>query len=111
MCLCVELPLLVLGDRAVAKRGAPIRGALKYDELPTIGGDRLNDLDAGGAAADDADPFAREVDRFFRPARGVQRLAREVCNPFVVWEVVRRQQPGSADHVAGTGAQTVVGFD
>src|SRR5208283_87334 len=67
-----ELLLLLSGNRTVAQWRAPIGSALKNGQLLTIGRDRLDDLDASRAGADDPDALARKIDRLLRPSRTMQ---------------------------------------
>ena len=65
-----------LRQRHVREREDPLRRALEVGELRGSARDRRNELDAGRAAADDADAAAVELD-LITPARGMDELARE----------------------------------
>ena len=43
--------------------------------MADLGGDGLDGLHAGGAGADHGDALAGEIDRFLRPARGMEGLS------------------------------------
>ena len=54
-------------------------------------GDDRDELDSRGARADDADPFAAEVDLLMRPAGCVKRVAAEAVDIFKWGRILRRQ--------------------
>ena len=72
----------LIGDRAVIERRAPVRPALEHGEITDLVGDLTDDLDGGGAGADDGDLLAGQVERLVRPVEGVERASLEDIHPF-----------------------------
>ena len=66
--------LIVLG---VAHGNGVGGGALKNREVSHLWGDGLNDLDAGRASAQNANPFTGEIQPFVGPPAGMKRGAFE----------------------------------
>src|SRR5690606_9928726 len=100
---------VVLGQWAVALRDAIGRRALEDGQLPDFGRDRLNDLDAGRARADDADALAGEVG-IVRPARRMEALSRERFEARIVGQLPLRQRPRRRDQETSREALAVRGL-
>ena len=73
--------------------------------------DRLDDLDPGRADADDADALAREIDRLFRPVRGVDQLALERLLSGENVRQRRREHAAAGDQELGVDRLALVGGD
>ena len=95
-------------DLAVMQRRAPVRRALEYGEMADFAGDGLDGLHAGGAGADHGDALALEVDRLFRPARGVERASLETVAALDARQGRRRQRADRRDQEARREAAAVV---
>ncbi|MBA7638652.1 hypothetical protein ES703_46308 [subsurface metagenome] len=93
---------LLIGDRAVVERRAPVRTALEHRELANLVGDLRDQLDSGGAGADHGDLLAFEIDRLVRPIKGVERASPKILYAFDPRHGRRRQQTdGEHDEAAG----------
>ena len=105
-----EPPLLPIGEGAVAARDHPVGAALMDEDLRRLLRDLRDELDGAGRAADDADPFSREV-VVVVPARRVEALALEAIESRDVRYVRPTQLPDRADQhlrlvlLAGGGSQ------
>src|SRR6202035_2381782 len=83
--------LRLRSDLAVVQRRAPVRRALEYGEMADLARDGLDGLHAGRAGADHGDALTGEVDRLFRPARGVERASFETVAALDARQRRRRQ--------------------
>ena len=76
----LELALGLRGNQPIPQRRTVIGRALEDREMADFFGDDRDELDGGGAGADDRHALAGEVHFFLRPARGVIRLALEAVD-------------------------------
>mmetsp|Transcript_29507 Transcript_29507/g.94416 ORF Transcript_29507/g.94416 Transcript_29507/m.94416 type:complete len:480 (-) Transcript_29507:287-1726(-) len=97
-------------QRRVPCRNRVVRRPLKDSQVR--GGPRhlRDDLHAGRARADHADPAAGEVDSVARPEPGVEGAAREALHARDVGQLRRRQVPRREDEVRRDGAGARVGL-
>ena len=107
----IEAPVVLVGQRPVARRYREVGGALEHDELRGRPGDHRDRLHAGRSSADDSDPLAREVDGLLRPPRGVIDLTREVGDAGNIGRVGHRQAAGRHDDEAGAQPVAAIGLD
>jgi hypothetical protein len=103
----LDLFLLVGVDRSIAQRRAVIRGALKNRQMADFLRDLRDELHAGGAGADDADAFAREVRLLTRPPGGMKRLALEAIDACEIGDIMRRQDADRRDEKFSARASAV----
>ena len=96
----LDRPLLVLGDRPIVQRRAPVGRALEDRELSDQRRDGLDDLHARGAGADDGDLLAGEIHRPARPAAGMEGLPAEALDARNARQGVRRQRADGGDQEA-----------
>ena len=85
-------------DSGVADRDAVLRGALEDGEVSDLGCDGGDDLQAGGAGADDADALAGQV-HAFGPGAGVVDLALERVDARDIGDVGGGEQAEAVDEV------------
>src|SRR6185437_14385555 len=71
-------------------------------------GDGLDGLNAGGARSNHRDALAGEVDRRFRPARGVEGATLKTVDAFNSRHRRRRERTDRGDQEAGTEAAAVL---
>ena len=107
----VEAPVVLVGQRAIARRHREVRRALEDDELLCGLGDHRDRLDGRRPRADDADAFALEVDGLLRPAGRVEDLALEIGDAGNVGRVGYRQAAGRHDDEAGGESAAAIGLD
>ena len=99
---------LLVRNRTVVERRAPVRPALEHGEVADLVGDLTDDLDGGGAGADDGDLLAREIDRLVGPIKGMERAALEGIHAFEARRRRRREQADREhDEAAGQFAAVV----
>ena len=65
--------LILRREFRVLHRNDVLRGADEHRQVTDLVGDCLNHLDSGRTDTDDTDALAGEIDRFIRPARGVEQ--------------------------------------
>ena len=75
--------------------------------MADLAGDGLDGLHAGGAGADHRNALAFEVDRFFRPARGVEGASLETVAALDARQGRRRQRTDRGDEEARREAAAV----
>ena len=103
-----DLRHFLIGDRSVVERAAPVGSTLENREVFDDRRDRRDDLDAGGAGADLADPLAGEIE-IVGPAEGVERLACELVHALEGRKRRRRQRAEGRDHEPGAEGLAVRG--
>src|SRR5206468_1359071 len=84
---------LLVRDRTVVERRAPVRAALEHREFADLVRDLAYDLNGGGAGADDGDSLAGQFDRLVRPMERMERAALEGVHAFQPRQRRRREQP------------------
>ncbi|MCY1422702.1 hypothetical protein D9M71_383940 [compost metagenome] len=99
--------LLLLAERQVFHREDPLRGALEVLELAGAGGQRGDDLHAGGTVADDADAPAIQRNAVI-PAGAVQQVALEAVQAADVRSVGVVQHAGGGDDDVRAVAQAAL---
>ena len=67
-------------DGPIAERRTVIRRALEDRQMADFLGDLRDELDSGGAGADDRHPLAGQVHALLRPSAGVKRVALEAVD-------------------------------
>ena len=90
--------LLLLGDGAVAQRGAVVGGTLEDGQVADFLGNFGDELHGGGPGADHTNALARQVHALLGPAPGVNPRTLEVVNALEVRHIVGRKQPDGGDH-------------
>ncbi len=98
--------LLVIGDRTVVERCAPVGGALVHGQRSDLVHDCGDDLHATGRGPDHRYALAREVDRLGGPTTGVMLDTPEIVGARDVGLVGHRQHSGGSNQETRTDRRT-----